>query len=178
MTDKEAHIINGCLKGDRKAQKLLFEEYQGILFGICLRYAKNEAEAEDFLQEGLIVIYKNLYMFRPKGSFRAWLKKVMINSCLQIHKKKQFPIFKILPDKILIDCDPPPLEEEAPISQENLLKYIQQLPDIYRTIFNLHVIEGYDHEEISQILAISKGTSKSRLSRAKKNAERTIGNGI
>ena len=172
MTKQEQHIITGCQKGDRKAQNLLFEQYKGMLFGVCLRYAKQASEAEDMLQEGMIVIYQNLYKYRPTGSFAAWMKKVMVNSCLQVIRNKRFPVFAPIPSTY----ENEELEQEDfnPLSQENLLRFIQQLPDGYRIIFNLYVIEGYTHEEIGQYLGISKNTSKSQLSRAKRSLRALI----
>ena len=172
MTKQEQHIITGCQKGDRKAQNLLFEQYKGMLFGVCLRYAKQESEAEDMLQEGMILIYQNLYKYRPTGSFAAWMKKVMVNSCLQVLRNKRFPVFTPIP--LTYESKESEEEDFNPLSQENLLKFIQQLPDGYRMIFNLYVIEGYTHEEIGQHLGISKNTSKSQLSRAKRSLRALI----
>ena len=167
MLKTEQHIIEACRKGDRKAQNLLFEKYQGILFGVCLRYAANEAEAEDMFQEGMLTIFQNLYQYRPIGSFKGWLKKVMVNCCLQVLRSKK-NIFTVT----LMDQQLNAVEEssayENPITEEMLLKFIQQLPIGYRTVFNLYVIEGYTHQEIGQYLNISANTSKSQLSRAKK----------
>lgn len=167
MREAEKHIIEACQKGDRKAQNLLFEQYKGILFGVCLRYAANETEAEDMFQEGMITIYQKLYQYRPIGSFTGWLKKVMVNNCLQVLRSRK-NIFTVS----LMDNQLNIAEEieahESPISEEMLLKFIQQLPIGYRTIFNLYVIEGYTHVEIGEHLGISANTSKSQLSRAKK----------
>lgn len=167
MTEKDKHIIEGCKKGERNAQNLLFEHYQGLLFGVCLRYATNEAEAEDMFQDGMIVIYQNLYQYRPIGSFKAWLKKIMVNNCLQyLRKRKNNFTVSYLDNQI--DWAIEENETTNPISEDQLLAFIQRLPDGYRTIFNLYVIEGYTHEEIGQYLEISTNTSKSQLSRAKK----------
>jgi len=132
-----------------------------------LRYAANEAEAEDMFQEGMLTIYQNLYQYRPTGSFTGWLKKVMVNCCLQVLRSKK-NIFTVS----LMDYQLDRVEElsvdDNPITEEMLLSFIQQLPIGYRTVFNLYVIEGYTHQEIGQYLNISTNTSKSQLSRAKK----------
>ena len=167
MSDKLSHIIKGCQKGDRKAQNLLFEKYQGVLFGICLRYASNEMEAEDMLQEGMITIYKNLYKYQPTGSFEGWLKKVMVNSCLRELKKKH-KHFEVPLSETHQSLEAEEETVDNPITEQHLLQCIHQLPIGYRTVFNLYVLEGYNHEEIGQYLGISPNTSKSQFSRAKK----------
>jgi len=163
----ENHIIEACQKGNRKAQNLLFEKYQGMLFGVCLRYAANEAEAEDMFQEGMITIFQKLYQYRPIGSFPGWLKKVMVNCCLQVLRSKK-NIFTVALSDMEVGYVEETNEGYNPISEDMLLSFIQQLPIGYRTIFNLYVIEGYTHPEISSHLGISVNTSKSQLSRAKK----------
>lgn len=166
MTEKDKHIINGCRKGERKAQNLLFEKYQGLLFGICLRYAANEAEAEDMFQDGMILIFQNLYQYQPFGSFIGWLRKVMVNNCLQhLRKRKNNFTLPLVEQQLEVEETK---EDKNPISEEQLLAFVQKLPTGYRTIFNLYVIEGYTHQEIGQYLSISANTSKSQLSRAKK----------
>ncbi len=167
MLKAEKYIIQACQKGDRKAQNLLFERYEGLLFGLCLRYAANEAEAEDMFQEGMITIYQKLYTYQPTGSFTGWLKKVMVNNCLQVLRSRKNIFTVTLMDSqlnIAHEID----EDQSPISEEMLLTFIQQLPIGYRTIFNLYVIEGYTHIEIGEYLGISSNTSKSQLSRSKK----------
>ena len=166
MNQAEHHIIKGCIKGDRHAQNQLYLKYKNQLYGICLRYARNREEAQDLLQEGFIRIYTDLYQYRPIGSFYGWLRKVMVNVALQHirRRKKLFPVINI--------------EEIAQIASEEedvfvrfrtkaLVNMIQRLPDGYRAVFNLYVIEGYSHKEIAEQLNISESTSKSQLSRAK-----------
>jgi len=169
----EKHIIEACQKGDRKAQNLLFERHQGLLFGVCLRYAANEAEAEDMFQEGMLTIYQKLYKYKPTGSFTGWLKKVMVNSCLQVlRSRKNIFTVTLMDNQLNI---PHEIEAyESPISEDMLLTFIQQLPIGYRTVFNLYVVEGYTHVEIGEHLGISSNTSKSQLSRAKKQLRALI----
>lgn len=137
-----------------------------MLFGVCLRYAKNHQEAEDFLQEGLIIIFRDLYQYQPTGNFGGWLRKVMINVCLQhLRRKKKIFISDNL-DGLTNNLE----TEENLFSRfraKALVKMVQQLSPGYRMVFNLFVIEGYSHQEISNLLDISVGTSKSQLSRAK-----------
>ena len=137
-----------------------------MLFGICLRYAQNWQEAEDFLQEGMIVIYRDLYQYRPTGALGAWLRRVMVNVCLQ-HIRKRHRIIRTTS----LDNYGEKLETTENLFSEfrakALVKMIQQLAPGYRLVFNLYVIEGYSHQEIADQLDISINTSKSQLSRAK-----------
>lgn len=167
MKFSDQNIIEGCKKGKPKAQRKLYETYKAMLFGVCLRYAQNRVEAEDFLQEGFIRIYRDLYQYQPQKAFGAWLRKVMVNSCLrQIQKNKN--IFQEVDlNKISMSYEIE-YEEESISREEQMIKMIQQLPPGYRAVFNMYVIEGYMHHEIASHLGISVNTSKSQLSRAKK----------
>lgn len=164
MTDIE--LIKACKKGDAKAQEALYHRFKAKLFGVCLRYADSYQEAEDFLQDGFIQIYKDLYQYKPFGSLEGWLRRVVVNVALQhIRKKKKWQKtgdlneleYKMESGQDII----------ADLSAKNLVKIIQSLPDGYRAVFNMYVIEGYSHQEIGEKLGISSGTSKSQLSRAK-----------
>jgi len=165
LSDK--NIIQGCKKGKPTAQRQLYEKYKAMLFGVCLRYARNRAEAEDFLQEGFIRIYRDLYQYQPQKALGAWLRKVMVNSCLrQIQKNKN--IFQEIDwNQITLSYEIEFVEEDNG-REEQMIKMIQQLPPGYRAVFNMYVIEGYTHQEIASYLEISVNTSKSQLSRAKK----------
>ena len=166
MAKPDQHIIQGCKKGDPQSQKLLYEKYKAMLFGVCLRYAHNRMEAEDFLQEGFIRIYRDLYQFQPKSELGAWLRKVMVNSCLRQIQKNKLKFTEV--DWNQIENRQEAQIETADLSKEKLLiKMIQQLPSGYRMIFNMYVMEGFTHQEIASYLDISPNTSKSQLSRAK-----------
>ena len=166
MNPSDQNIINGCNKGKPTAQRQLYETYKAMLFGVCLRYARNRAEAEDFLQEGFIRIYRDLYQYQPQKALGAWLRRVMVNSCLrQIQKNKN--IFQEVNWEQITDSYEMEFEEEGNERQEDMIKMIQQLPPGYRAVFNMYVIEGYTHQEIASYLEISINTSKSQLSRAK-----------
>ena len=123
----------------------------------------------------MITIYQKLYKYQPTGSFTGWVKKVMVNNCLQVLRSKKNIFTVTLMDNQLNIADE--IEEsDNPISEEMLLRFIQQLPIGYRTVFNLYVIEGYTHVEIGEHLSISANTSKSQLSRAKKLLKTLIEN--
>ena len=131
MINSDQHIIQGCKNGDPQSQKLLYEKYKAMLFGICLRYAKDRMEAEDFLQEGFIRIYKDLYQYQPKSELGAWMRKVMVNCCLRQIQKNKLKFTDI--DWNLIDNQEDLIEEPTDLSKEKMLiNMIQQLPSGYR----------------------------------------------
>lgn len=156
-------LINDCKKNDRKAQEQLYRLYSSKLFAVCLKYSRNYIEAQDNLQDGFILIFNKIEQFSFKGSFEGWLKRVMINHVLQQYRTQTF--------LSLVNEDVTQYEEieidEDTISLDYLLKIIQELPDRYRLVFNLYVMDDYSHAEIAEMLSITIGTSKSNLSRAK-----------
>ncbi len=166
MKGENLSLIKKCKEGDRRAQEELYRQYSPMLMGVCLRYASNKEEAEDFLQEGFIKIYANLYQYQPIGSFSGWLRKVVVNVALQKLRRKKTQFVDIEIDHL---ADPVESAENifSQFGAKMLIRLIQQLPDGYRTVFNMYVIEGYSHKEIAAKLEISEATSKSQLSRAK-----------
>ncbi|MFI8603786.1 RNA polymerase sigma factor [Cellulophaga baltica] len=156
-------LINNCKKGNRKAQEQLYRDYSRVLFGVCLKYSRNKTEAEDNLHDSFMVIYNKIDQFKFKGSFEGWIKRITVNTILQKYRKETN--LSLVHDNI---------EEEeveassfSEISLASLLQYIQELPNKYRLTFNLYVLDGYSHAEISEMLGTSLGTSKSNLARAR-----------
>ncbi len=164
MTEKE--LIKACKKGNRQAQELLYRRYSPKLYGVCLRYASDREEAKDFLQEGFIKIYKNLYKYKPTGSFSAWLYRLMINVALENIRRNQKRKNVTSLDILIHD---PEIQETifSNFGAKSIIQMVQKLPKGYRIVFNLYVIEGYSHKEIAEMLDITESTSKSQLSRAK-----------
>lgn len=165
-------IVSGCIKGKRKYQKQLFEMYYGKMMGVCMRYAKNQDEAQDMVQNGFIKIFKKLDVYNFEGSLEGWIRRIMVNTAIdQIRKNKRDP-FSIEDDQRVknIEEDVPFSEEdeqETKIQAEEAIKAISNLSPAYRTVFNMYVIEGFTHKEIAEYLGISEGTSKSNLAKAK-----------
>ena len=156
-------LIKQCKQQDRKAQEELYKLFSRKLFSVCLKYSRNQVEAEDNLHDSFMVIFNKIDTYNFKGSFEGWLKRVTVNTVLQKYRKQG--AFDALPNN---------LEDEVSVevttdnvSLDYLLKLIQELPDRYRLSFNLYVLDGYSHKEIAEILGISEGTSKSNLARAK-----------
>lgn len=162
MTLSELIIL--CKKHDAKAQGELYKRYSGTLFSICLRYSPNYVEAEDSLQDAFITIFKKIEQFKDKGSFEGWMKRITVNTVLQKYRKKR--VFDIRDEGQIKD----EVEEEVTdtnIPLDFLLGIVQELPDRYRLVFTMYVLDGYAHKEIADMLGISDGTSKSNLARAR-----------
>ena len=156
-------LIKQCANNDRKAQKEIYQLFAGKLFSICLKYSKNKQEAQDNFQDGFIVIFDKIGQFNFKGSFEGWLKRVMLNTVLLKYRKKNVLniVTEDIPDEVIVDVD------DDEISLDFLLNLINELPDRYRMVFNLYALDGYSHKEISEMLLIAEGTSKSNLARAR-----------
>ena len=156
-------LIKKCAQNDRKAQAEIYQLYAGKLYPLCLKYSRNSFDAQDNFQDGFITIFNKIDQFNFKGSFEGWLKRVMINTVLQKYRKKSVLnlVTDEIPDEVIIDVD----EEE--LTLDYLLSIIQELPNRYRLVFNLYVLDGYSHRDVAEMLSISEGTSKSNLSRAR-----------
>ena len=156
-------LIQRCKRGDIGAQSEIYQIYSGKMFGICLKYSRNKEEAEDNLQEAFITIFEKIDQYEFKGSFEGWMKRIVINTTLQTYRQKSVLslVEYDLPEEVDVDID------ESDVSLDYLLKIIQELPERYRMVFNLYVLDGYSHKEISKMMGISEGTSKSNLSRAR-----------
>lgn len=155
-------LIEECKKHNPKAQEQLYHLFSKKFFGLCLKYSSNYADAQDNLQDGFILLFKKIEQFSGKGSFEGWAKRVIINNALQKFKGVRFMevLSDEIPDEIVtIEDDNVPLDY--------LMKIIQELPEQYRIVFNLYVLDGYSHKEISEMLHLSTGTTKSNLHRAR-----------
>ncbi|MEZ5199075.1 MAG: sigma-70 family RNA polymerase sigma factor [Bacteroidales bacterium] len=161
-------IIEGCISGKRRAQNQLYQKFSPGMLGVCLRYGKNLAEAEDILQEGFIKVFKNIKNFRKEGSFEGWIRRIMINSAITHINKNKISFKEIDEDKMEIPEEAETNETYAPVDKEVLLSLIQNMPEGYRVVMNLYIFEGYSHKEISEMLEITESTSKSQLFKARK----------
>ena len=164
MTERE--LIEGCINNKQDAQKRLFNLFAGKMMSVCLRYANNQVLAQDILQEGFIRVFKSIHQFRFEGSFEGWLRRVFVTVAIrQVSKHKTFITDGDITSKPENSIDPEVLSK---ISADEIHVLIRSLPDGYRTIFNLHVIEGYSHEEIAVMLGIQPTTSRGQLLKARK----------
>ncbi|MBK5285189.1 MAG: sigma-70 family RNA polymerase sigma factor [Bacteroidia bacterium] len=171
MADDE--IIRSCIAGDARAQKTLFEKYSRRMMGICLRYAADREEAEDMLQDGWIKVFGNLKSFRFEGSAEGWIKRVIVNTCLETLRKN-----KKMANNVDIEMAEQikysEINSSDALSVKELLGIIHRLPTGYRTVFNLFAIEGYSHKEIGEKLGINESTSKSQYSRARAHLQKML----
>ncbi len=169
----EAEIISGCVKGNKKAQKALYDKYSAKMLGVCIRYFRSIDEAEDALQEGFIKVFNNIDKFRNEGSFSGWIHRIIVNTALNYHKSNLKHYYAIDYDEIQEAVEDTKLSFDN-LSVDFLLKVIQSLPEGYRLIFNLYEIEGYTHKEIGEMLGISINTSKSQLMKAKRYLQKKL----
>ena len=163
----ESQIIAGCKNGDAHAQKQLYERYKGKMMGVCLRYASNRAEAHDIFQEGFIKVFRDLHQYQPVGAFGAWIRRVMINTALKHIRREKRHLFTPIEVSDIEDTYQTNEDVFSSFREKALLKMVQQLPEGYRMVFNLYVIEGYSHKEIAEQLEVSLSTSKTQLRKAK-----------
>ena len=170
----EHQLIEDCLKGNAKSQRKLFHRFAGKMMTVCRRYACDQTEAEDILQEAFIKIFTNIAQYRFEGSFEGWIRRIVVHSALKFLQKKRIRF-----TDIEMEADTLPsrdVDAFAALSAEDLMKIIGSLPDGYRVVFNLYVIEGYDHTEIAALLGISPATSRSQLLKARRALQAQIGN--
>lgn len=159
-------LIARCKAGDRDAHYRLYKLYSRAMFNVCYRITRSEDDAEDALQEAFISAFRNLDSYRGDAAFGAWLKRIVVNKAINVLKKKKH---ELIPDDEqwdVADVDDT-AEYREDLTVERVKKAIEQLPDGYRAVLSLYLLEGYDHEEIGEILGISESTSKSQLNRAK-----------
>jgi RNA polymerase sigma factor (sigma-70 family) len=159
-------LVKNCLRGEPAAQKQLYEQFAGAMLGICYRYTKSMVDAEDVLQEGFIMVFRNLYQFNFSGELGGWVRRIMVNTAINYLKKHS----RYQTDLLFTDGGLHPVSDDDPevmLSTKEIAELIRQLPPGYQTIFNLHAIEGYSHVEIGKILGIKEGTSRSQYARAR-----------
>ena len=156
-------LIEQCKKNDAKAQSQIYKLYASKLFSISLKYSRNHAEAEDNLQDAFVTIFKKIEQYKYKGSLEGWMKRIAINTALQ--RYRSVGVFDIVNEDQIEDVSIE-FDDDETIGIDYLLQIIQELPDRYRLVFNLYVLDDYSHKEIAEMLDISDGTSKSNLARA------------
>lgn len=165
-------LVQLCKQQDRKAQEKLYRDYSEQLFVMCLKYSGSYEEAKDLLQDSFIKIFQHIDQFKGHGSFEGWMTRIVINSAIKKSRKKgiHLSISENYSEEITEDLD------DEHLSLDFLIKIIQALPEAYRLVFNLYVMEEYSHKEIAEMLGISEGTSKSNLFRARIKLRESIKN--
>lgn len=173
-TQTHRALIERCRTGQRDAQFELYKLYARAMYNTALRMVQNAHDAEDILQSIFIEVFTKLDSFRYESSIGAWIKRITINKCINFLKSRKLAFQELTAG---IDREEPEAtEQEQPLSVERINRAINELPDGYRVVFSLYAVEGYDHEEISQILGVSEATSKSQYSRAKARLREVLSN--
>jgi RNA polymerase sigma factor (sigma-70 family) len=165
LVDHLNKVVRGCQENKPGSQRELYDMFKTKMFGICMRYAGNYNDAQDIMQDGFIKVFEKIHQFGFKGAFEGWIRKVMVNTALE---KYRLHYLHIPINENLAKIE---LEQEKDIASDieanELVSIIQDLSPRYRAVFNLYALEGFSHKEISEMLHISQGTSKSNLSRAR-----------
>ncbi len=170
-------LIEECRKGNSKAQFRLYNQYSKAMYNLAYRMMNNREDAEDILQEAFTECFRRIGSFRFESTFGAWLKAILVNKCINQLKKRKNDL--VLSDTFTDDAfnlneNTYTEEDEVVYDTDKIFRGIERLPDGYRTILTLYLLEGYDHSEISRILGISESTSKSQYSRAKEKLRKIL----
>ena len=180
--EKLKAIVEGCLREERKCQQMIFEMYYGKMMSTCLRYISDRDEAQDVLQDGFIKVFNNIAKFDFNGSFEGWVRRIVVNTAIDYIRKKRKDIFQVIDHEFIINNYSDKADENenesiyANLKNDEIIEAIQQLSPAYRTVFNMYVIDGYNHQQIADLLKINIGTSKSNLAKARMNLKRILKN--
>lgn len=167
-------IIEDCKKGKAKAKYKLYELYSKAMFNVCYRMMNSREEAEDMLQEAFTLAFQRLDSFRFESGFGAWLKRIVVNTCINALNKKRPEV--VYCQDIYAHDNADNDKEEAELTPQRILEALEQVPEGGRLVFSLYLLEGYDHSEIAQILKISESTSKTQYMRAKQRIQTILKN--
>lgn len=165
--DVNRHVIDKCREGDNRAQYELYKLYSKAMFNVSMRITNDYSEAEDVLQEAFISAFKNLHTYKGDASFGSWLKKIVINAAINAIRKRRSELVP-MDERTIADIADEAYEDDSEWKVEKVRKAIMKLPDGYRVVLSLYLLEGFDHAEIGEILGVTESTSKSQYSRAKK----------
>lgn len=160
----EKELVRGCIRGDKRYQKMLYDLYGKKMYGVCLRYCNDKDIAKDVMQDAFVKILTNIGQFKFTGPLEAWIRRIMVNTSIQFYRSsislKEVELSEAH-GEVRYD------ETFSKLSKDEILKLIQNLAPGYRTVFNMYVIEGYSHAEIAEMMGINENTSKSQLSRSR-----------
>ncbi len=166
--------IEACLRGDSKAQGLLYKQYAAKMFAVCMRYAANRQLAEDYLHDAFIRIFSKLHTYKERGSFEGWMRRIVSNICIEALRKTKMPTSTLEEEMVSEEDEDVRYSDFSHLTISELLSLIQTLPPAYRMVFNMFVLDGFSHKEIAQELGISEGTSKSNLARGRTLLKREL----
>ena len=172
--DSLEKIIKGCQQNKIKYQKMLYDRFADLMFGICLRYTKTKEEAEDVFQDGFIKVFKHIKKYSFTGSFEGWIRKIFLNTAISNFRQNAKNYFHVEFETTEINL-PYKTYQEIQYTEAELIAIINELPEGYRIVFNLHAIEGFKHKEIAEMLGIDENTSKTQLFRARRLLQERLG---
>lgn len=170
---QEHNLIAACRRGERWAQRQIYEEFYGKMMPVCMRYASSEYEAVDLLHEGFLKVFKHIGKYQSGTSLHAWIKRIMVNNCIDTYRKNVRRRTENIEEAYTLTADD--VDAVSQCTEHEILEAIQQLPPSYKTVFNLYAIEGYSHKEIANLLGISESTSRSNLVKARVRLRKIIG---
>ncbi len=167
-------LLHDCQKGSREAQKKLYELFYGYAMSVCLRYTKTKEEAKEIMNDGFMKFFTHMHQHDERASVKSWLRRIMINTAIDHYRKHNKHYNHKDIDDTVVQNIPDSTQGTEPISYDDLIQMVQKLPDSYRTVFSLYVIDGYSHEEIAKQLGIVVGTSKSNLFKAREHLKNQL----
>ncbi|MFT3826513.1 MAG: sigma-70 family RNA polymerase sigma factor [Chitinophagaceae bacterium] len=172
LSDDEIALVNGCINNSRKAQEKLYKQFYGPMISICMRYTRNEEDAIEVLHNGFLKVYKNMHTYNAsKASLYTWIRTIVVHTAIDfIRQRGKFQVIE------LEKAEEPAIDADAiqRMSSQEVLQLVQQLSPATRTVFNLYVVEGYNHREIANLVGISEGTSKWHLSEARRQLKQLL----
>ena len=169
----EQQLIEGCRKGDRRAQKELYDTYSRKMMGVCLRYVDDRETARDLLQDGFVKVFTGLDSYAGSGSFEGWMRRIFVNCALEYLRRSD--VLREATDlENTAELIHPDSSAISDLSAAELMRLVSELPTGFRTVFNMFAIEGYSHKEIGEMLGITESTSRSQYTRAKQLLQRRI----
>ena len=168
----EEELIRGCIKNERVAQKRLYERYFGKMMGVCMRYSSHREQATEILNLGFFKVFKTIESFSKRGgNLEAWIYRIMVNTAIDYLRSEMRHVHSDIEKSVYVEDTSDVISE---MSVADILELVNKLTPAYRTVFNLYVVEGYNHGEIAEMLGINEGTSKSNLAKARANLQAMI----
>lgn len=169
-------LVSECVKCNPRAQRTLFDRFAPKMLTVCLRYSKDQEQAEDILQDGFVKVFSKISAFKMEGSLEGWIRRIMVNTALDQIRKNLKSLGDVSTDDVAYKLDTNDYIIES-LMADDLMKLVQGMPEGYKVVFNMFAIEGYSHADIAQQLGVSEGTSKSQYSRARAYLKERI-NGV
>ncbi|WP_128545586.1 RNA polymerase sigma factor [Larkinella soli] len=168
----EAQLVSALQEADARAQKAFYERYASKMLAVCVRYVSNRYEAEEILMDGFMRVFEKIGQYKNEGSFEGWVRRIMVNESLMYLRRNRQWRMEVALEEAPEEADTALTDQS--LHAEDLLKLLEQLPEGYRTVFNLYAVEGYNHAEIAELLGITESTSKSQLHRARATLQRML----